>query len=102
MHQIYTLSSVAGDYLSSHPEGGHVAYLYHSHDLANDAISQMETPDEWQIKEITDVPAWLEKCKTDGITHIYECKAAGIVNMHQLLNFLMFANSSGGKKSLEE
>ena len=68
MHQIFTLSSVSGDYLSGHPEGGHVAYLYHSHELADDAISQMENPDEWQIKEITDLSEWIEKCKTDGIT----------------------------------
>ena len=102
MHQIFTLSSVSGDYLSGHPEGGHVAYLYHSHELADDAISQMENPDEWQIKEITDLSEWIEKCKTDGITHIYECKVGGMINMHQLHNFEIFANNAGGKKSFEE
>jgi hypothetical protein len=102
MHQLFTLNSVTGDHSSSHPEGGHIAYLYHSHELADDAIKQMEAPDQWQVKEIADLPEWLEKCKLDGITHILESKSGDITNMHQLQNFVMFANSAGGKHSLEE
>jgi hypothetical protein len=103
MHKIYTLSSTAGDdYLSRHPEGGHVAHLYHSHELADEAISEMGNPHEWQIKEVADLSDWLEECKSLGITHICESKPGDINNMHQIHNFEIFANSSGGRKSLEE
>lgn len=94
---MFTIHSGDKLFLTTHPDGGSVAYLFHAEDHAERLVQQSESPKARLAKRpISDLRPWLEKLLSDGVDHVHEALAAEgsdgepISNMHNVRFRLLF------------